>query len=89
MTTLAVFADIHGNIPALQAVLDDIDRLAPDEVLVGGDLVGRGPQGSRVIAAVRERFPLVIGLLLRVGDRLRYLTKCQSDISTCHSNGRR
>ena len=40
--------------PALEAVLADIDRQRPDEVLVGGDLVGRGPEGSRVVAAIRE-----------------------------------
>ena len=51
--TVAVLADVHGNMPALRAVLADIERQRPDEVLVGGDLVGRGPQGSRVIAAIR------------------------------------
>ena len=52
---IAILADIHGNVPALEAVLADIDAQAPDEVLVGGDLVGRGPQGSEVIRAVRRR----------------------------------
>lgn len=52
---VAVLADVHGNVPALEAVLADIDDLAPDEVLVGGDLVGRGPQGSAVVALIRER----------------------------------
>ena len=62
MTTVAILADIHGNMPALEAVMADSDRLAPREVLVGGDLVGRGPQGSRVIAAVRDRgWPSVRG----------------------------
>jgi diadenosine tetraphosphatase ApaH/serine/threonine PP2A family protein phosphatase len=52
--TIAVLADVHGNMPALEAVLADIERLAPDEILVGGDLVGRGPQGSRVVATIRD-----------------------------------
>lgn len=52
--TIAVLADVHGNVPALEAVLADIERQRPDEVLVGGDLVGRGPQGSRVIRAIRD-----------------------------------
>ena len=55
MTRLAVLADIHGNIPALDAVIRDIDSQAVDEVLVGGDLVGRGPQGSRVIERILQR----------------------------------
>lgn len=53
--TLAILADIHGNMPALRAVLEDVERQRPDEVLVAGDLVGRGPEGSRVVAEIRER----------------------------------
>ena len=54
MTRIAVVADIHGNMPAFEAVIDDIAAQQVDEVLVGGDLVGRGPQGSRVIQRIRE-----------------------------------
>jgi len=55
MTRVAILSDIHGNVPALEAVLADIDAQGVDEVLVGGDLVGRGPEGSRVVALIRER----------------------------------
>lgn len=54
MTRIAVIADIHGNLPALEAVCRDLEAQRVDEVLVGGDLVGRGPQGSAVIRRVRE-----------------------------------
>lgn len=54
MTRIAVIADIHGNLPALEATLDDIAAERVDEVLVAGDLVGRGPQGSAVVARVRQ-----------------------------------
>ena len=54
MTRIAILADIHGNVPALEAVLADLAGQAVDEVLIGGDLVGRGPQGSRVVKRVRE-----------------------------------
>lgn len=54
MTRVAVLADVHGNMPALEATLDDIAEQDVDEVLVGGDLVGRGPEGSRVVARIRE-----------------------------------
>lgn len=54
MTRIAVLADIHGNMPALEAVIRDLESQAVDEVLVGGDLVGRGPEGSRVVRRVRE-----------------------------------
>ncbi len=52
---IAILADIHGNLPALEAVLADIEAQAPDEVLVGGDMVGRGPQGSAVVHEIRKR----------------------------------
>lgn len=51
---LAILADIHGNLPALEAVLDDIAGQGVDEVVLAGDLVGRGPQGSAVSSRVRE-----------------------------------
>jgi len=54
MFRVAILADIHGNVPALEAVVADIERRSPDEVLVGGDLVGRGPQGSAIVASIRE-----------------------------------
>ena len=55
MSRIAILADVHGNVPALAAVLADLEHAGADEVLVGGDLVGRGPEGSRVVRAVRER----------------------------------
>ena len=55
MARIAILSDIHGNLPALRAVLADLERQDLDEVLVGGDLVGRGPQGSQVIEEVRAR----------------------------------
>jgi predicted phosphodiesterase len=39
---IAVLADIHGNLPALRAVLADVDRDAVDAIVVGGDVVA-GP----------------------------------------------
>lgn len=54
MTRIAVFADVHGNVPALEAVLADLAAQEVDEVLVGGDLVGRGPQGCEVVRRIAE-----------------------------------
>jgi predicted phosphodiesterase len=62
MTRLAILADIHGNVAALEAVLDDLAAQRVDEVLVGGDLVGRGPEGSRVVRRIRALgFPAIGG----------------------------
>lgn len=54
MTRIAVLADIHGNLPAFEAALVDVASCDVDEVLLAGDLVGRGPQGSAVVSRARE-----------------------------------
>lgn len=51
---LGVISDIHGNVPALEAVLADLKDQGLDEILVGGDLVGRGPQGSEVVRRIAK-----------------------------------
>lgn len=50
--TLAVIADIHGNLPALEAVLADLERVRPDRIVIAGDLVNRGPQSGAVLDRV-------------------------------------
>ncbi|HCU22199.1 MAG TPA: YfcE family phosphodiesterase, partial [Candidatus Atribacteria bacterium] len=40
---IAVFSDIHSNLPALQAVLQDIENHQPDKMICLGDLVGYAP----------------------------------------------
>jgi putative phosphoesterase len=46
---IAVIADIHGNIHALEAVLEEIERLAVDRLIVNGDIVNRGPNNVAVM----------------------------------------
>jgi len=41
---VAILSDIHGNLPALQAVTTDIETWGADEVIVNGDIVNRGPK---------------------------------------------
>ena len=36
---IAALYDIHGNVPALEAVLSEIDREGVDMIVVGGDMV--------------------------------------------------
>ena len=40
---IAIFSDIHANIPALEAVLADIGSRHPDAAYCLGDLVGYSP----------------------------------------------
>ncbi|MBU0494785.1 MAG: metallophosphatase family protein [Chloroflexi bacterium] len=51
---VAILTDIHGNLHALQAVLDDAWAERADRMLCAGDLVGYGPFPNEVIALLRE-----------------------------------
>jgi predicted phosphodiesterase len=52
----ALFSDVHGNLPALEAVLADIDaRDDVDAVYHLGDLGGYAPWPNEVVALLRER----------------------------------
>lgn len=48
---IAAIYDIHGNLPALEAVLDEIDKHGADEVVVGGDVVP-GPMPRECLHAL-------------------------------------
>jgi predicted phosphodiesterase len=45
---VAAIYDIHGNLPALEAVLSDLERIEPDLLVVGGDVVS-GPMPVEVL----------------------------------------
>lgn len=47
--SVAILADIHGNLAALEAVLAHLQQVQPDLVVVNGDHINRGPQNRQVI----------------------------------------
>jgi predicted phosphodiesterase len=51
---IAVLADIHGNLPALEAVASDLEQLNPDLVFVAGDFQNRGPNPREVTEFVAK-----------------------------------
>ena len=55
-----VISDIHGNLPALAAVLRDCPPEAYDRLLVLGDLVGYGADPGAVIDRIRALTPHVV-----------------------------
>ena len=62
MERITIFGDIHGNLPALQAVLFDIEAHDLTPLYCLGDLVGYGTFPNEVIACIRERnIPTVMG----------------------------
>ena len=50
---IAVIADIHGNLTALEAVARDVAQTAPDVIYHAGDLVASGPRQADVVDFVR------------------------------------
>lgn len=52
---IALISDVHGNLPALEAVLADVDRWDPDGLYHLGDLVGYAPWPDEVVALLAER----------------------------------
>lgn len=47
-----MIADIHANLPALEAVLSDVAALGVSDVVVNGDLVNRGPSNVAVVERI-------------------------------------
>lgn len=52
---IAFFSDIHANLPALEAVLADIDQQQPDFIYCLGDLVGYNVWPNEVTESIRKR----------------------------------
>ena len=50
----ALLYDIHGNLPALEAVLADVEREGEERFLLGGDYALFGAWPSETVAALRE-----------------------------------
>jgi len=52
---LAVLADIHANLPALEAVTVDLEAWKPDRVILAGDVINRGPRSPECLAFVLDK----------------------------------
>lgn len=58
---IAALYDIHGNLPALNAVLEELNEVQPDLILIGGDIVS-GPMPLEIL----ER-------LSQLGDKVSFI----------------
>ena len=52
---IALFSDVHANLPAFEAMLADLDSRKPDAVYCMGDLIGYNIWPNEIIAEVRKR----------------------------------
>ncbi|MHB8872790.1 MAG: metallophosphoesterase family protein [Myxococcaceae bacterium] len=57
---VAVVADIHGNLPACEAVFEDLARQSPDFVVAAGDLALRGAHPRETTDMVFDRCDAVL-----------------------------
>jgi len=58
---VAILADIHGNLPACEAVLEDITRsVAPDFIVAAGDLALRGAHPRETVELLFDRCDSVL-----------------------------
>ncbi|MEX6688831.1 metallophosphoesterase family protein [Danxiaibacter flavus] len=59
---IALFSDIHANLPALEAFFKDVDSRNPDAIYCLGDLVGYNVWPNEVIDEIRSRrIPTIAG----------------------------
>lgn len=52
---VAILADVHGNLPALEAVLEDIRRAGADHIVAAGDLALRGAHPLETLQLIGDR----------------------------------
>jgi len=59
---IALFSDIHANLPALEACLKSIEQHQPDAIYCLGDLVGYNIWSNEVVNEIRKRaIPTIAG----------------------------
>ncbi|HYX51346.1 MAG TPA: metallophosphoesterase family protein, partial [Ktedonobacteraceae bacterium] len=73
---VAALYDIHGNLPALKAVLNEVDHEGVDVIVIGGDIVP-GPMSRDVLE-----------ILLRLDDRVRWIRgNCEREVVEAFDGG--
>lgn len=60
MEKIAIISDIHGNLPALEAVLTDIKSRDIDKIYCLGDLAGKGPSSAEAVDIIQESCDIVV-----------------------------
>ena len=66
---LAVLYDIHGNLPALEAVVADAREAGADRFLLGGDYAAFGAWPAATVALLETLEPVVMRATTSAGSR--------------------
>jgi len=70
---IAVLADIHGNLPALEAVVAKLEQLQPDMVVVNGDLINGVPFTNGVLDKIVDLARKEDWIIIRGNHEFYYL----------------
>jgi predicted phosphodiesterase len=95
--TVAALYDIHGNLPALEAVLREVDRLGVERIVVGGDVVPGPLQNEALECLLACSIPTVFirgngerevlaernGLESSVPERFRAILRWSANVLSC------
>jgi len=57
---IAIISDIHGNLEALKATLEDINKKSVDKIICLGDIIAKGVHPVECIKIIRENCDVVI-----------------------------
>ena len=92
---IAVIADVHANLPALRAVIDDVTAIGCDAVWCAGDVVGRGPHHNEVVEEMNTMLPRRFAAISSFASRLvknhgprRFAPKTRSKVCSSMSKNR-
>ncbi|MCF0060444.1 metallophosphatase family protein [Dyadobacter chenwenxiniae] len=75
---IALLSDIHANLPAFEAVLEDLEKQQPDAVYCLGDLVGYNVWPNQVISLVRKH-----GIATIAGNHDLKVSKILPSVGEC------
>jgi len=61
---IANIADIHGNLPAWEAVMMTLDVVKPDQVIVAGEIADRAPDSAACWVCIKAKgWPFCRGMM--------------------------
>ncbi|MDF2683278.1 MAG: phosphoesterase [Brevibacillus sp.] len=73
---IAALYDIHGNLPALHAVLTELEEVAPDLIVIGGDIIS-GPMPVETLEQ-----------LFRLKRQVQFIRgNCDREVVTAYEGG--
>lgn len=60
MSTIGVISDIHGNLPALESVIAELQSIGVDEIICVGDIIGISGFPAETIECVQDNCSVII-----------------------------